>query len=157
MQFLEWLQSTPLAIFVAETLWAYPLFETLHTLGMALLIGSLGLIDLRILGYKAELPVAGTLDLLPLAWIGLTVNVISGLALFSSDAVYFWGSITFRVKLVLIFLAGFNAFILSQSVFREARQGGAVRIEKGARLIAGSSLVFWIGAIIAGRLIAYLP
>jgi hypothetical protein len=155
--FLEWLQYTPLASFVAETLWAYPLFETLHTLGMALLVASLGLINLRILGYKSELPVVGTLDFLPLAWIGFSVNLISGLALFASDAVYFWSSVTFKVKLVLIALAGLNAFLLSQSVFREARAGGAAAPGSFARLLAGSSLVFWVGAIIAGRLIAYLP
>lgn len=159
MAFLEWLQATRLASFVAETLWAYPLFETLHTLGMALLIGSLGLIDLRILGYKRELPILGTLDLLPLAWLGFTVNLISGLALFTSDAVYFWSSITFRVKLVLIALAGINAFVLSQSVFREARAGGftATAPADSAKMFAASSLLFWVGAIIAGRLIAYLP
>lgn len=157
MAFLEWLQYTPLASFVAETLWAYPLFETLHTLGMALLMAALGLINLRVLGFKPELPILGTLDFLPLAWIGFTVNLISGLALFASDAVYFWSSVTFKVKLVLILLAGLNAFLLSQSVFREARAGGGGAPGTGVKLVAGSSLVFWVGAIIAGRLIAYLP
>jgi len=155
--FLEWLQLTPLASFVAETLWAYPLFETLHTLGMALLIGSLGLIDLRILGFRSEMPIVGTLDFLPLAWLGFSINLISGLALFASDAVYFWDSVTFRVKLVLILLAGFNAFLLSQSAFRGVRAGRVESPGTGARLLAGSSLLFWVGAIIAGRLIAYLP
>ena len=157
MAFLEWLQSTRVASFVAETLWAYPLFDTLHTIGMALLIGALGLINLRILGYKAELPIVGTLDLLPLAWLGFSVNLVSGLALFTSDAVYFWSSITFKVKLGLIVLAGINAFVLSQSVFREARAGGAAAPGAPAKLVAGASLVFWVGAIVAGRLIAYLP
>ena len=157
MRFLEWLQATGPAIFVAETLWAYPLFETLHTLGMALLVGSLGLINLRILGFKSELPLLGTLDFLPLAWLGFTINLISGLALFTSDAVYFWSSVTFKIKLSLILLAGINAFVLGQSTFREARQGGAVEISTGAKVLAASSLVFWVGAIIAGRLIAYLP
>jgi len=155
--FLEWLQSTRLASFVAETLWAYPLFETLHTLGMALLIGSLGLIDLRILGYKRELPILGTLDLLPLAWLGFTINLISGLALFTSDSVYFWSSVTFKVKIGLICLAGVNAFILSQSVFREARAGSVKPPGASAKIFAASSLTFWVCAIIAGRLIAYLP
>jgi hypothetical protein len=157
MRFLEWLQLTGLASFVAETLWAYPLFETLHTLGMALLIGSLGLINLRVLGYKAELPIVGTLDLLPLAWLGFTVNFLSGFALFSSDAVYFWSSYTFRVKLGLIFLAGINAFVLGRSVFREARRGSTAAPRPAAKLLAASSLVFWVGAVVAGRLIAYLP
>jgi len=157
MGFLEWLQTTPPALFVAETLWAYPLFETLHTIGMTLLVGALGLVNLRVLGFKRELPVVGTLDFLPLAWLGFTLNLISGLALFSSDAVYFWSSITFRVKLTLILLGGINAFLLGQSVFREARAGYAVAAGPGVRLVAASSLLFWFGAIAAGRLIAYLP
>ncbi|MGW8370303.1 MAG: DUF6644 family protein [Gammaproteobacteria bacterium] len=148
---------TGLASFVAETLWAYPLFETLHTIGMALLIGALGLINLRVLGYKPDLPIVGTLDLLPLAWLGFTINLISGLALFSSDAVYFWSSYTFRIKLVLILLAGINAFVLGRGVFREARLGGVSKPRPAARIVAATSLLFWIGAIIAGRLIAYLP
>jgi hypothetical protein len=157
MGFLEWLQSTPPALLVAEALWAYPLFETLHTFGMAMLVGSLGLINLRVLGFMRELPLVGTLDLLPLAWFGFTVNLISGLALFSSDAVYFWSSWTFRIKLGLIVLGGINAFVLSRSAFREARAGYALRPAPGIRLVAGSSLLFWFGAIAAGRLIAYLP
>jgi hypothetical protein len=157
VNFLIWLQSTAVASFVAETLWAYPLFETLHTLGMALMVGSLGLINLRVVGYKPQLPILGTLDLLPLAWFGFTVNLISGLALFTSDAVYFWESYTFRIKLVLILLGGINAFLLGASVFREARLGADVVVPLRARFIAGSSLVFWLGAIIAGRLIAYTP
>jgi hypothetical protein len=155
--FLEWLQTTRFATFVAETLWAYPMFETMHTIGMALLVGSLGLIDLRILGYKRELPIVGTLELLPLAWLGFTLNLISGLALFTSDAVYFWSSITFKVKLALICLGGINAFILSQSVFREARTVGVAVPGAPVKLVAASSLAFWVCAIVAGRLIAYLP
>jgi hypothetical protein len=155
--FLEWLQFTPPANFVAETLWAYPLLETLHTLGMALLVGSLGLINLRILGCKQELPVVGTLDWLPLAWLGFSVNLFSGVALFISDPVTFWGSVTFKVKLTLILLAGINTFILSQSVFREARAGVVTAPGVAARRLAASSLAFWLGAIVLGRLIAYLP
>jgi hypothetical protein len=158
MRFLEWLQATALGKTVAETLWGYPLFETLHTLGMAMLVGALGLINLRVLGYKVELPILGTRDLLPLAWLGFTVNLISGIALFSSDAIYFWSSYTFRIKMLLIALGGINAFVLSRAAFREAQTGGSAFVATtGIRWIAGSALVFWLGAIIAGRLIAYTP
>ena len=158
MSFLEWLQFTPVASWVAETLWAYPLLETLHTAGMALLIGALGLINLRILGYKPDLPILGTLDLLPLAWLGFAVNAISGTLLFTSDAVFFFSSYTFRIKMVLIVLAGINAYVLGRKVFREVRLTGSnVDASRGVRWAAGSSLLFWMGAIIAGRLIAYTP
>jgi hypothetical protein len=158
MRFLEWLQTTALAKMVAETLWGYPLLETLHTLGMAMLVGALGLINLRVLGYKAELPILGTRDLLPLAWLGFTINLISGIALFTSDAVYFWSSYTFRIKILLIVLGGINAFLLSRAAFREAQAGSSRYVATtGIRWVAGSALVFWLGAIIAGRLIAYTP
>jgi hypothetical protein len=158
MGFLEWLQATALGTLVAESLWGYPLLETLHTLGMAMLVAVLGLINLRVLGYKRELPILGTRDLLPLAWIGFTVNLFSGFGLFASDAVYFWSSYTFRIKLVLVLLGGINAFVLGRSVFREAGSvGDAAARSPVIKLVAASSLVFWIGAIIAGRLIAYTP
>ena len=159
MNFLYWLQNTPVAIFVAEVLWAYPLLETLHTLGMAMLLGTLGLINLRILGYKAALSLIGTRDLLPVAWIGFTVNAASGLLLFTSDAATFFVSNTFRVKILLIILAGINAAILSRRIYGADLQVDSVSAGGDAtnRLLAGSSLVFWVVAVICGRIYAYYP
>lgn len=157
MAFLEWLQGSWLGTIVAQSLWGYPLLETLHTMGMALLIGSLGLINLRVLGYKPRLPILGTRDLLPLAWLGFTINALSGAALFTSDAVYFFESYTFRIKMLLIILGGINAALLGARIFREVPAGEVVTPTAGAKWIAASSLVFWMGAVIAGRLIAYTP
>ncbi len=157
MGFLEWLQGSWVGTVVAESRFGYPIFETMHTFGMALLIGSLGLIDLRVLGYKPELPILGTRDLLPLAWLGFTLNAISGTALFTSDAVMFFESYTFRIKMLLILLAGLNAALLSMRVFREPATGGAPAVGTTAKWLAGTSLAFWFCAIIAGRLIAYTP
>ena len=73
---MEWLQSTWVGVLVAESLWGYPLFETIHSLGMAMLIGALGLINLRVLGFKRELPLLGMRQLLPLAWLfGVNPNL----------------------------------------------------------------------------------
>lgn len=158
MGFLEWLQFSPVGNFVATTLWAYPLLETLHTIGMALLLGSLGLMNLRVLGYKPELPLLGTRELLPLAWLGFTVNAVSGLLLFTSDPVTFFFSYTFRIKILLIVLAGINAYLLGLKVLQPARAAGSAYVPAaGAKAIAASSLVFWVGAIVAGRLVAYTP
>jgi hypothetical protein len=158
MAFLEWLQSTWVGVLVAESLWGYPLFETIHSIGMAMLIGSLGLINLRVLGVKAELPLLATRQLLPLAWLGFTLNAISGSLLFTSDAVYFFESYTFRIKMVLIILGGINAALLGQRVFREAAAGApAPAPTMSTKWIAATSLVFWFGAVCAGRLIAYAP
>jgi hypothetical protein len=125
---------------------------------MAVLVGVLGLTNLRVLGYKPELPLVGTRQLLPLAWGGFTVNLITGVCLFASDAVYFFSSWTFRVKILLIILAGINAAVLSTRIFRDnAAEGADIALAPSTRWIAISSLVFWTGAILAGRLVAYLP
>jgi hypothetical protein len=155
--FLAWLDDTELSHFVAETTWAYPTLETMHTIGMALLIGSLGLIDLRVLGFKRELPLLETQRLLPLAWLGFTLNAFSGTLLFVSDSVMFYSSYTFRLKIALIILGGINAALLGRKVFQVSGAGAALPPTAGAKWIAGTSLVFWFGAIIAGRLIAYTP
>ena len=158
MAFLEWLQGTWVGLLVAESLWGYPLLETVHTIGMAMLIGSLGLINLRVLGYKPELPIVGARQLLPLAWLGFTLNAISGSLLFTSDAVFFFNSYTFRIKMALIVLGGLNAALLGRRIFREAAAGSPpVLANAGTKWIAATSLVFWVGALCAGRLIAYLP
>jgi hypothetical protein len=156
--FLAWLDDTQLSHFIAETTWAYPTLETMHTVGMALLIGSLGLVDLRVLGFKPELPLLETQRLLPLAWLGFTLNAVSGTLLFISDSVMFYSSYTFRLKIVLIILGGINAALLGRKVFQPGPSGAAPSPPTvGAKWIAGTSLVFWFGAIIAGRLIAYTP
>ena len=159
MAFLEWLQSTWIGVLVAESLWGYPLFETIHSLGMAMLIGSLGLINLRVLGYKSDLPLLQMQQLLPLAWLGFTLNAISGALLFTSDAVYFFSSYTFRIKMVLIVLGGLNAALLGRRIFREAAAGvsAAPPVAGSTKVIAVTSLIFWFGAVCAGRLIAYAP
>jgi hypothetical protein len=159
MAFLEWLQGTWVGVLVAESLWGYPLFETIHTIGMAMLVGSLGLVNLRVLGYKPELPLLGTRQLLPLAWLGFTLNAVSGSLLFSSDAVYFFSSWTFLIKMVLIVLGGINAALLGRRVFRDAAAAGTAPAPPsvGTKWIAGTSLVFWLAAVCAGRLIAYTP
>jgi hypothetical protein len=158
MAFLEWLQGTWVGVLVAESLWGYPLFETIHTIGMAMLIGSLGLINLRVLGVKSELPLLAMQQLVPLAWLGFTLNAISGTLLFTSDAVFFFNSYTFRIKMVLIVLGGINAALLGQRVFRDAAAAAPpAPPTAGTQWIAATSLVFWIGAVCAGRLIAYTP
>jgi hypothetical protein len=95
---------------------------------------------------------------LPIAWIGFTINAASGLLLFTSDAVNFFSSNTFRVKITLIILAGINAAILSRRIYGSG--GEAVATGEGGatiKLLAGSSLVFWVVAVICGRIYAYYP
>jgi hypothetical protein len=111
-----------------------------------------------VLGYKPDLPLFNMQQLLPLAWLGFTLNAVSGALLFTSDAVYFFESYTFRIKMVLIVLGGLNAALLGRRIFRDAASAGAAApAAAGTKFIAVTSLIFWFGAVCAGRLIAYAP
>jgi hypothetical protein len=92
-----------------------------------------------------------------LAWLGFTLNAFSGTLLFVSDAVMFSSSYTFRLKIALIILGGINAALLGRSVFQTSAGAAAREPTAGAKWIAGTSLVFWFGAVICGRLVAYTP
>ncbi len=157
MDFLIWLEGTRIAILVSQTLYGYPLLETLHAIGMAMLIGSLGLLNARVLGLWPALPVWGVRRLLPLAWAGFALNAGTGVALFMSLASEFYFSTTFRVKMVLVLMAGINAWLLSRHYLRNLQADVEPMATPMIRAIAGSALLFWFGALIAGRLLAYAP
>ena len=158
MELLVWLENTSIANAIRTIPWLYPAFETGHYIGLSLLVGGILLIDLRVLGFKPELPLFNMQQLLPLAWLGFTLNAVSGALLFTSDAVYFFSKYTFRIKMVLIILGGINAALLGRRVFREAAAGApAPQPAASTKWIAFSSLIFWLGAVCAGRLIAYAP
>lgn len=153
-----WLHATPPAAFVRESVWAYPALETLHVLGLGLVFGSILAFDVRLLGWHRELPVSRLgRHLLPWVWAGFAMNAASGVLLFLSDAVEFAENTSFRVKLVLLALAGLNAlwFQLRIAPTMPAWETGAGTPAR-AKLAAGLSIVLWLAIITAGRLMAYV-
>ncbi|MBL8565740.1 MAG: hypothetical protein JNM89_08495 [Hyphomicrobiaceae bacterium] len=156
--FWEVLAATPVAAFVRENAWAYPLLETLHMLGLALLVGGIVLFDLRLLGRSSEIPVRRlACHILPWVWIGFAINLATGALLFSSDAAEFAANASFRVKIVLIALAGINAAVFQRFAFRDVESWDrGVAAPPRARVLAMVSLVLWIGVVTAGRMMAYL-
>jgi hypothetical protein len=127
---------------------AYPVANTVHVLGAALLFGAVLAIDLRWLGRLPEAPVRSVERVFtPVAVFGLVALVVSGTVLFAADARALVRSPIFFAKLGLIALAVGN-FLLSRRL-RPERGGVAVA------LAAGASLLFWAGVIVLGRWIAY--
>ncbi len=120
-------------------------------IGAILLVGAIGLLDLRLLGYArgAPLPVM-VRALTPIALLGFATMVVSGAVLFAADATALVGSDIFRTKLVLIGLAGLNALAFR---FVHAHPGDPVPF--GARMMALASLGLWLTVVVAGRWIAY--
>ncbi len=155
---LDWLNASPVAGAVRESAWAYPLLETVHILGLALVVGSILAYDLRLLGLNAELPISALgRHLLPWVWTGFAANVLSGALLFVSDAAEFAANTAFRWKLVLIVLAGLNALWFQWRIAPGmAAWDRRATAPPAARLAAALSIALWLAVVSAGRLMAYV-
>lgn len=154
---LEAIQNTGFADWMRVSEWGYPIILTLHSVGLAMVVGVLLVIDLRILGIPRSLPVLPLQKLMGVVWIGFALNLCTGVALFTADAVKFYNSPSFRYKLLSVFVGVGLAVFLSSSVLRAGnrfdREG--VRIPGRAKFLAVASLLVWAAAISLGRYVAY--
>ena len=153
----QWLENTGLAATVRESVWAYPIVETVHILGFVILVGSAAMFDLRLLGASRRLPVSATArHLLTSSRASLLVVVPSGLLLFMSNATALSINPAFRLKLVLLAAAGLNAYIFHRWPFKTVKVWNRkVRAPAAAKISAVISLLLWAGVITCGRFIAY--
>lgn len=153
----SWLESTPVALWVAESLWGYPILLSIHIVGLAVVVGIFSMRDMRLLGMFKGLQITAFLPLSKLAWIGFIINAISGLMLFSSQAVTFVSNTPFLIKISCIVAGMVMAGVIQSRLRNELSDMAADgQISGSTRLIAACSLCLWLTAIIAGRLIAYL-
>lgn len=154
MGLLEAMEQSGLARFVQESTWGYPLILSSHAIGMAILVGLVLMIDLRVLGFAPAIPIPPLRTMLKIALWGLAINVISGSMLFVADAQGFYESTPFRIKMILLA----TGVVLIVPLWRRTlapseRETGSFAAD---RVIAAVSVLVWIGVIVAGRLIAYL-
>lgn len=138
-------------------MWLLPFLEICHYLGHTLGVGAIIYLDLRLLGINRHLPVTKMSEqIIPWSVSGLLLAIISGSALFLTDIGLFWGNPALEIKLLLIIAALANVAIFHFGVFRKVK---AWDQDKGppvsARMSGSVSIVFWLAAIISGRLIAY--
>ena len=153
----EWLETTAPAIWVGESLWGYPIMLGLHAVGLAIVVGIFVMLDLRLLGIIRGVSFDAFLSLFRLAWIGLVVNAVSGTALFTSQATVFVDSTPFLLKISGVVGGVIVGILLQRQLAQNAGAwDGGGKVGAQATVLALLSLVCWIGAIFAGRLIAYL-
>jgi len=157
VDFFIWLKETSFGSAVRESLWIYPTFEIVHLFGIVLLVGSIAMTDLRLLGLSKQLPVTLTArHLLPWTWVGFVLVLISGVSLFSGFPTDYYVNTAFRIKLILIALAGINAALFHFRVYRHvAVWNENTPSPAAARVFAALSMFLWFATITAGRLIAY--
>ena len=118
LEFCQWLDQTSVGTAIRQSLWLFPAIETVHLLGMAALVGTISVLDLRLLGWAVrQRPVSQLASrLIPLAWVGFGVQVITGALLFSSEAVKIYGNPAFRLKMLLLLIAGVQALFFQTTV-----------------------------------------
>ena len=144
------LQDWPFAVAIRESAWAYPALEVVHLVGLALVFGTLWLVELRLLGRHAALePRVLARAALPWTMAGFGVSVVSGLLLFATQAADLIANGAFLWKMGLLLAAGVNAAALHS-------RGPLDPARPWTRAQAAASLALWVGVIAAGRWIAYV-
>jgi len=155
--FIIWLSNTPWSIALHESLYAYTVIEAAHVIAIMLFVGSIAMVDLRLLGIAwRDVPVSEmNRKILPWTIPGFVVLIVTGARLFYAIPVRTWHSLWFRGKMVLRVIAAINIGLFHFRVERNRAQWDASRPPLGARVAALVSLVAWLGVIVAGRMIAY--
>jgi len=154
----QWLEKTPWSIALHESIWVYPLVESVHVLTLCLFLGTAVMLDLRLLGViLRRVPVSEAAGQL-FRWMaaGFVLMVISGSLLFYAIPVRTYLNIFFRIKVVMLVLAGLNAWIFHRTVYRRVAEWDLDPVTpRAARVAGGLSLVLWAAIVVAGRMIAY--
>ena len=152
----RWVEGTALNDFILGNFWVWPTLESLHFLGLGLLIGTVGLFDLRLLGLAKSVPPATLQRLIPWGVLGYGINVITGTMFFVATPDQYIYNSAFQFKMAFMFLTGVNVLVFYLTVYREVdAMGSGEQAPMLARIIGGTSLALWIGVMTCGRLLTF--
>jgi hypothetical protein len=156
--FLKWVENSQLAEFIRESEWAFPTIESIHVIALALVVGTIAIVDLRLLGLAStNRPYADlSREVLPWTWVSFALAVISGSLMFISQPVGYFGNFAFRSKILLLCLAGINMLVFQLIT---ARGASGWRHEDATplfgKIAASLSLALWITVVFVGRWIGF--
>ncbi|MDA1183349.1 MAG: hypothetical protein O2930_01730 [Acidobacteria bacterium] len=156
MDFYLWLEGQTLSTWVRESpaIWGYPTILMLHTLGMAVLVGTSAVVSLRVIGVGRTIPLAPLRGLFPVVWAGGGLSFATGALLFGADASTRGTQGLFFAKLAIVATGIVTVALTRRHVFGEIAEPAVV--SQTARRLAFVSLLAWVAAITAGRLLAYV-
>ncbi|CCA90554.1 DUF6644 family protein [Novosphingobium sp. PP1Y] len=157
--FLAALESIGAAQYVRESTWAYPTLETLHVMAIALVVGSIWIVDLRILGLLLQRRSIESVmnEMLPVTWIVFALALITGALMFMSSAIMFADNPAFRIKVIVLALAGVNVLFFHTHAMKQWQVvGGHAVASPAMKVSGGASIILWVSTIAAGRWIGFL-
>lgn len=158
LDFFHWLEQTPLSLWIREsgTVWSFPTILLLHTLGMSVVAGGNAMLDLALLGFwPAKMPIKPLEKYFPLVWAGFCLNAVTGTLLLIADATTKMTNPDFGIKMLFIAAGIVVLYRIQKKVFSDPLLDEAP-VSKSAKHLAWASLICWMGAILAGRLLAYV-
>jgi hypothetical protein len=157
-ELLHWLETTPLAIFVAQSTYGFSALDMLHVAAISVVFGMIAVLDLRLSGAAfSDFSVADlSRQVLPWTWTAFVVAAITGALMFMGQATKYSVNFAFLVKIALMLAAGLNMSVFHFITFRGvAKWDHGVPVPWSARLAGALSLVIWIAVAAYGRFTAY--
>jgi hypothetical protein len=154
---MTWLEHRPFAIAIAESTWLFPIVETVHVLALTVVVGSVGMMDLRLLGVGSKDRAASEVisSSLPWAWSAFAVAFVAGSMLFSSKAATYYVNLPFRIKMLCLALAAVNMLVFHFYTARGMAAWDRGTPPRAARFAAACSLTLWVVIVAAGRWIGF--
>ncbi|HXB62725.1 MAG TPA: DUF6644 family protein [Acidobacteriaceae bacterium] len=154
---MTWLEHRPFAIAIAESTWLFPIVETVHVLALTVVVGSVAMMDLRLLGVGSKDRAASEVisSSLPWAWSAFAVAFVAGSMLFSSKAATYYVILPFRIKMLCLALAAVNMLVFHFYTARGMAAWDRGTPPRAARFAAACSLTLWVVIVAAGRWIGF--
>jgi len=154
----QWIRASELHHFIsAHGQWLWPALQSIHYLGFSLLLGTVGLFDLRVLGMARQIAPAKLHRLIPFGIAGFAINLLTGIVFFFGFPEQYFYNPSFQLLITFVLVAGLNvALFYTSPAFTEVKQ-----LEPGeeaswrAKLLAGTSLSCWVAVLVCGRLITF--
>jgi hypothetical protein len=148
LQFSHWVKDSP-------TIWAFPTILFVHTLGMSIVAGGAAMIDLIVLGFWPAVPIKPFGRLFPVLWAGFAANAVTGTMMLVADATTKMTTPDFYIKMAFVFAGMYVLVRMRRGIFGDPQIDQVPR-PGNAKILAWASLACWFGAIVAGRLLAYV-
>lgn len=151
-----WLTSTHLSYVMNNFKWAWRTSESIHFIGLSLLIGTVGVFDLRMIGLVKGVPLAALHRLIPFGILGYSMNVMTGLTFLAGAPDQYIYNPAFQLKMLFMAVAGLNVALFYLTMYRRVSASGpGDEAPLPARIAGGVSLLCWIGVIFCGRFLTF--
>jgi cytochrome bd-type quinol oxidase subunit 1 len=156
--FLKVIEASRFATTIRDSIWMFPIIESIHVISFTLVVGTIAVIDLRLLGLASTQRSFQRMasDILKWTWAAFALTVATGLTMFSTNATIYYHNPFFRTKMLLLVLAGVNMLVFEMTAHRTVSRWDQARSAPPAgKAVAILSLTLWIGVIFMGRIIGF--